>query len=368
MKVQVLQKDLQKATNLASRFISTRSQLPILNNFLVHAEKTKLKVIATNLEMSISCTIGAKVDEDGKTTIPAKAFADLISGINPGEITLNENNEKLKITSENFSANIASTVANDYPSVPLSMKSKISLDSKKFAKALSKTLFAVATDESRPVLTGVLVISDSNKISVIASDGFRLSQTFFQVTKKVEKNFRVIIPRAPLIEISKELQTIGQELSFEVLEKDNQVMFELGDIVVASRIIEGTFPDFEKIIPASPTIFVDISKEDLSRGVKLASVFTKGESGIVKFTVKPDFLEISSEGVNIGNQKSEFEAKVSGGELEIFFNFKFIQDFLNTVEGESVQIALTDATSPAIFKDPKDQDFLHLIMPAKVQG
>lgn len=367
MKVQVLQKDLQKATNLGSRFISTRSQLPILNNFLIQAEKTKLKVIATNLEMSIACAIGAKVEEDGKTTIPAKAFADLISGINPGEIILDENNEKLKITSENFTANIASTVANDYPSVPLSMKNKIALDSKKFAKALGKTLFAVATDESRPVLTGVLVISEANKISVIASDGFRLSQTFFPITKKVDKNFKVIIPRAPLVEISKELQTT-QDLSFEVLEKDNQVLFELGDIVVASRIIEGTFPDFEKIIPTSPTIFVDISKDDLSRGVKLASVFTKGESGIVKFTVKPDFLEISSEGTNIGNQKSEIEAKVSGGELEIFFNFKFIQDFLNTVEGESVQIALTDGTSPAIFKDPKDQDFLHLIMPAKVQG
>lgn len=367
MKVQVLQKDLQKSTNLASRFISTRSQLPILNNFLILAEKTKLKVIATNLEMSIACAIGAKVDEEGKTTIPAKTFTEIVSGINPGEITLNENNEKLKITSENFTANISSTVANDYPSVPQTMKNKISLESKKFSKALSKTLFAVATDESRPVLTGVLILSDENKISVIASDGFRLSQTFFQVTKKVEKNFSVIIPRAPLIEISKELQT-GENLSFEVVEKDNQVLFELGDIVVASRIIEGSFPDFEKIIPKTLTIFVDISKEDLNRGVKLASVFTKGESGIVKFTVKPDFLEISSEGANIGNQKSEIEAKVSGGELEIFFNFKFIQDFLNTVEGESVQIALTDGTSPAIFKDPKDEDFLHLIMPAKVQG
>ncbi len=367
MKVQVLQKDLQKATNVASRFISTRSQLPILNNFLMEAEKTKLKVIATNLEMSISCAIGAKVELEGKTTVPGKTTAEIVSNINPGQITLEESKEKLKITSENFTANVSAIVANEYPSVPQNVKDGEVLDAKHFTKALSKTLFAAGVDETRPVLTGVLFSHEKDTFTLVASDGFRLSKINIPLSAKIEKNFKVIIPKNPLAEIVKELAGVDR-LTLEVRGKDNQILFGIGDTIIASRIIEGEFPDFQKIIPTTPSIFVDVSKEDLSRGVKQASVFTKNESGIVKFTVKPEFLEISSEGSELGNQKSDIEAKVSGGDLEIYFNFKFIQDFLSTVEGESIQIALTDPTAPAIFKDPGDPEFLHLIMPAKVQG
>lgn len=367
MKVQVLQKDLQKATAVASRFISTRSQLPILGNFLMEAQKTKLKVIATNLEMSISYALGAKVEVEGKTTVPGKTIAEIVSNINPGQVTLEESKEKLKITSENFAANVSAIIANEYPSVPQNLKDGEVLDARDFTKALSKTLFAAGIDETRPVLTGVLFTHEKDTFTLVASDGFRLSKINIPLSKKIEKTFKVIIPKNPLTEIVKELQTVDN-LTLEVREKDNQILFGIGDTTIASRIIEGEFPNFEKIIPTAPSIFVDISKEDLSRGVKLASVFTKSESGIVKFTVKPEFLEISSEGSDIGNQKSDIEAKVSGGEIEIYFNFKFIQDFLNTVEGESVQIALTDPSAPAIFKDPGNIEFLHLIMPAKVQG
>lgn len=368
MELQVLQEDLSKVLATSIRFISTRSTLPILGNFLLIAEKTKLKVQATNLEMSISTSIGAKVTEEGRVTAPAKTLQELISNLNLGQLNISLDKEQLKIESSGFTGKLTTTPANDFPNIPenITENGSFSLSSKELISSLSKVLFSASLDETRPILGGVLFIFEENSLTLVASDGFRLSQKKIGLTQSLESK-RIVIPRSSLIELIKVAEK-GENIEFQVRQNDNQLIMKVGDVCLASRLIEGEFPNFEKIIPKSPGTVVALDKRDLSRGVKLASVFAREEGNVIKLTVTEEALELSSQNAKAGTQTNKVEAKVEGGVLDISYNYKFIEDFINVVEGEDLEIHLTDSASPAIFKDPKDPSFLHLIMPVRVQS
>ncbi len=368
MKVQILQEDLSKAISSAIRFINTRSTLPILNNFLIETDKSKLKIKATNLEMSISTSIGAKVEKEGSITIPAKIFLDLISNLEKGQLMLSQEKEELKIEGSNFKASVPTIPPNDFPSIPenLDPKNSFSLSKNNLLSTLTKILFSASLDETRPVLSGVLFIFKEDDLTLVSSDGFRLSKKTVKLEKKGEDK-EIIIPRSSLIELIK-LAKENDNLSFEYKKSDNQLIVKVGDICLSTRLIDGNFPNFEKIIPTSSTTTVSLDKNDFERGVHLASVFVRNEGNLIKLSVKENSVELVSQSAKDGFQKNEIEAKVEGAGVEISFNFKFVEEFLNVSEGDSVDVKLTDSTSPAIFVDPKDEKFLHLIMPVRVQS
>jgi DNA polymerase-3 subunit beta len=375
MKLQILQEDLSKILNTSIRFISNKRTLPILGNFLLKAEKSKLIIEATNLEMSISCSIGAKVEKEGSVTVPAKLFQELIVNLEHGQINLSSNKEQLEIQSSSFKGSLPTMAVNDFPTIPntIDAKKSFTLPEKDLSNSLSKVLFSSSTDETRPILTGVLFIFDAPKatnssLTLVASDGFRLSQKSVSLTKKVEdENLKLIIPRSTLLELIK--ISAGQaELSFELRQSDNQLIIKIDDIYLSTRLINGDFPDFEKIIPKSSSTIVTVNKNDLSRGIKLASVFARDEGGIIKMTVNVGVLQISSENAIKGKQNSQIDASVEGPNVDISFNYKFIEDFLNNSSSDNIEIKLTDSVSPSIWVDSKDPDFLHLIMPVRVQS
>lgn len=365
MQVQVLQEDLIKVISSSIHFINTRTTLPILGNFLLETQKTKLKIKATNLEMSISSSIGAKVEKEGSITVGAKTFSEIIANLNRGQITLNLENENLKITGENFSSSVPTTPPNDFPSIPeaIDESKSFSLSSSDLKKALSKVLFAASTDAARPVLNGVLFLSDEESLNLVSSDGFRLSKKKINIPQKLT---RIIIPRSSLQEFIR--QASDDNLIFELKNEENQLIVKLGESFLSTRLIDGNFPDFEKIIPATSATKVNLDKNDLLKAVKLSSVFARESSDLIKIKVLESFIEIESEGAKTGSQKSKVEASITGPGLEISFNYKFIEDFLNVVEGDTVEINLNDSTSPAIFIDPKDLTFLHLVMPVRIQN
>ena len=378
MKLQVLQENLAKALSIATRFSSTKAQLPVLGNILFSVKATHLTLSSTNLETSVSITLGAQVKEEGELTIPARTVAEIVSNLPLGSLDLESDKEHLKISAPGFSSKLLGMNPADFPKVPRSVNKEesVQLPNNELMEALNQVLFSVSVDETRPVLTGVLFIFENlpagcgGHFTLVATDGFRLSQKKIVIKGPTGKQ-QVVLPKNILLEISR-LGEEGEEIAFCLKEKDNQAVFSLGNLVLSSRFLEGEFPDYEKIIPKTSGIRVRVDKEELLRVVRLAAVFARDSANIVKINLGKDSLKISAESSQSGNQETEIDAKIEGdlpaGGFEIAFNYKFLEEVVKALVGEEVSMEFNNPSSPGVFTDPKDPNFLHLIMPVKVQG
>lgn len=369
MKLTVLQENLAKAVNQASRFASQRSQLPILGNILLKATKTKLTISSTNLEISILTQIGAKIEEEGEISIPSKVISELVSNLPKEQVTLESEKEQLKITTSGFNSKVLGMNASDFPKIPNNLTKPLILPTKEILESLSQVIFATSTDETRPILTGVLVILDVNNLVLVATDGFRLSQKKIKFSAQKESfgKQKIVIPKGVLTELGRSLDEVS-EVQLEIQEKDKQVIFGLGDVVLSSRLLEGEYPDFEKIIPKSSSISVRLDKEDFLRAVKLASIFARDAANIVKIKLLKDSVKVLAESSTSGSQETQVEAKVEGEvkDFEIAFNFRFLEEFLHSIKGEEVKMEFTTTDKAGVFIDSSDPEYLHLIMPVRV--
>lgn len=369
MKLAVLQDKIAKSISIATRFVSPKAQLPVLGNLHLKTDKTKLIVNATNLEVSVSISVGAQVTEEGEITVPAKNFAEVISNLPKKSVELSLDKEQLKVSSENFSSSFAAMNASDFPKVPGSVpENAILLPKEGFVHGLSKILFSVSTDESRPVLTGVLFIFKPGELTLVSTDGFRLSRKKISLPESKEE-FQVIIPRNILTEVLK-LSGDAQSISFSHSQSENQVIFSVPDITISSRIVDGTFPPFERIIPSESALHANVDREEFFRSVKLSSVFARDNANVIKLKFNESEIEILSESKTAGSQKSQVPAKLTGKVEEgaIAFNFRFVEEVLGVLEADDVAMGFTGSDTAGVFLDPKDKDYLHLIMPVKVQS
>ena len=373
MKLQVLQENFNKGINITSRFTSIRAQLPVLSNIMLSAKSNKLYLSATNLENSVSLSIGAKVEKEGEITVPAKVINEIVSTLNPGSLNIEVDKDIVKLSADGFNTSISGMNSSDFPAVPKKIgKDAVSLKTSDFVKSLNKVLFSTSSDETRPLLTGVLVMLASKKVSMVATDGFRLSKSNFSAD--IGKDFEdVILPKGILGELVK-LGSSEEEMSYSFKKGDSQVVFRLGSVVLSSRVLEGDYPDFKKIIPKESKINVNLDKTEFHQAIKLASVFARDSANVVKMEINSKGLSISSESQYSGSQVSKIDTKIEGNSVlakdkfEIAFNYRFIDDFLNVVEGDDVEILLNLPNSPGVFKDPMDKKYLHLIMPVKLQS
>lgn len=369
MKVQILQENFSKALSICSRFTSSKVQLPVLANILIKAYKNKLQLSATNLETSVAINIGAKVVKEGDITVPARIITEIISNLDPGQVELEVEKELLKIKSHNFDSIVTGLNSSDFPNVPVD----VGVDSFKFPgndflNALNSVLFAVSIDETRPVLTGVLMLVGKDYLTMVATDGFRLSQKKM-ISQDVKEDKKFILPKNVLVELLRVAEF--EDVIFSHKKTDNQVVFDLKDIILSSRMIEGEFPDFERIIPKETKIRVNLDRGELLRSVKLAGVFARDSANVVKLTVSKDFLEVSAESNRSGSQKNRLDAKIKSelsDPFTIAFNYRFVEDFLNAIKGDNISLEFSDPNAPALFLDEKDPNFLHIIMPVRLQS
>jgi len=236
-----------------------------------------------------------------------------------------------------------------------------------FQAALSTILFSVSSDETRPTLTGLLFIIREKETVLVSTDGFRLSQKKIEM-KGFNEEKKVIIPKGTLSELSR--ISGGENIEFSFKKSDNQVILGVENVVMSSRIIEGDFPDFEKIIPKKTSFKVNADKEDLLRNIKLASVFARDSANVVKMRFIDGAMEIDAESQQYGNQKGKIDVKIDGP-LEkgytIAFNYRFLEEFLNCIESDNVQMEFSESNDPALFLDPRDNNYLHIIMPVRIQ-
>lgn len=373
MKLLVLQEDLSSSLSNVVRFTSIRAQLPILGNIVLSAKNNKLFLLATNLESSISISVPAKIEAEGDISIPGKTLTEMVSQLPKQAIGLKADKEELEISTENFNSVIAGMNASEFPKVPqtVNKEKSIILGAKTLSNAISKVSFCVSQDETRPVLTGLLFSQEGSSLSLVATDGFRLSKK--TIDQKIPGGFNpFILPRNSVFELARFPE--AQEVVLEQRGTENQIVFGAGGYVVSSRVIDGEFPDYTKIIPKEVEFEIIISHDELLRAIKIASVFARESSNVVAFSVSSDSLELSSEEKSRGSQKVKLESSllgdkkaIPGGSFRILFNYRFVEEFLNATEGEEVKIGFTSSSSPGRFLDPADANLLYLIMPVNLE-
>lgn len=369
MKLVLLQENLKNAVALTSHFTSPKAQLPILGNILLKAEKSKLYLSSTNLEISVRTSIAAKVEEEGEITINGKTLNDIVSNLNNESIEIESVQENFRIISGKFKSNLLGSNTADFPTLPVqSGKNTFSLKSEELVNSLSKVLFSVSLDETRPILTGVLFSFSNKTLKLVSTDGFRLSEVKLKSEVETE-DLKIIIPKTVLYELTK-ISGSSEDIILSYEKDTNQILFTMGDTTLSSRVIEGEFPDYEKIIPSSSigTIFVD--KRELEKSIKLASVFARDSGKIVKFKVFDNKLIVSAESSSSGNQEMELEVRNEDtgtelAEVNIMFNFSFIEDILKVIVDDEVKIIFAADNKASKFLDSKSSNYLHIIMPIK---
>jgi len=376
MQFTVLQKNLLKGLNIVGKAVNARSPLPILGNILFSTDKGRLKLTASDLEMTISTWIGAKIDREGEVTIPAKLINEFVSQISEEKISVDVDGNNMNMTTEKLNAVFNGTTADEFP-VNKKMDSEISfkLNSKDFFEALTKVQFSVAVDESRPVLTGVLFVIDGDSLKLVGLDGFRLSEHSIKMDKSVNVDSQFIVPARALFDISKNF-TDYSEVSIGVNLESQNLLLSVDDIEVQIKLIAGEYPDYQAIIPDEYNTTITVDRLELTNSIKLVSVFARELGYSVKFSVKKDgIIEAESKPTEIGSNKVKIESKVEGDDITIVFNAKFLLDFLNHINSDKVQIKTVGTTKPGLLVPVSDNsgskdkggssqsDYWYLVMP-----
>jgi len=368
MKCQLLQENLIKALTRTGRIISSKTQLPVLQNALLSTEDGRLRVTTSNMEMSISTFVGAKTEKEGSACVSSKLLTELVTSLPQETITIEDKEGSLLVSTTRTHATLAETPASEFPPVDIKNKRQDTfLDAPVLLGALGNVLFAAATDEGRPVLTGVKLTTQDGELTLVATDGYRLSVK--KVAYKTEKPIDMIVPARALgevVKIASEEKEI-EELSFGKT-ADGQLSLSTKDTTILARLIDGEFPDYVRIIPKTHTTSMVVDKNEFLQAVKSASIFARDNSNIIKLAISKDGIIISANTPQVGQNTVNVDAKTKGDDAEIAFNSRFLLEFLNNFQEDELRFEMTGSLNPGVFKPVKDDSFLHIIMPVRVQG
>ena len=365
--VTVLLENLKSALTFAQHGVSSRSQLPVLLNFLLEAKKDGFFVSSTDLELGIKIKIPAKIEDEGEVTVSAKTFLDFLSSINSEKIILKQVENNLELKGERVHSRFPTIAATEFPKL-YEVKGKLTGEFKKeeFDKAVSRVVFSASFDSGRPALSGLLIKPEEGGISVVATDGYRLSLQEGFLGGGGKGTGQMLVPAR----ILKELINIKEKSDIKLFtsEDNNQVVFEAGDVVLVGRLIEAEYPEYKKIIPQDFGTKAVFNKEEAASAVRACSVIAREAANIVKMTILKDKIVFSSSASSVGENEMEIEAKIEGEENEIAFNTRYLLDFFGSIDDEDISFEMTGPLSPGVFRLPKDKNYLHLIMPIRVGG
>lgn len=361
MKASVIQENLSEAVLKVVKSISSRPQLPVLSNILIDARKDGLYFSGTDLEMAIKVKIGAKIDEPGKTTVPAKIFSEFVSSLPAGNVELSLDKETLHVNSGSYKAKFQTISDSEFPEI-VDFKAadgegsvKVLMDD--LEKVLGRVNFAAAKDSMRPVLTGVFFEFKGKGLNLVSTDGFRLALDKLKLSSDV-KSENFIVPSRVMAEVVK---MGGEEISFKFLKDSNQVVFVSGDSLVLSQIIEGTYPDYRRIIPDESETEVIFDREELLSATRASLIFARENSNVVRWELEGNSVKIVSESPEMGENRVEVEAKIDGNGGEVAYNGKFILEFLQSVESQSVSYGISGALEPGLFR--VGDSYIYVVMP-----
>ena len=378
MKVSCLQENLSKGLNIVSRAVASRTAtLPVLTHVLLATDGGRLKIAATNLELGINCWIGAKVDDEGAITVPARTFTELVALLPPDrvDLELSIRTQSLRVTSSRTDNNIKGIDAQEFPIIPtFDPTGSAFIDSTALKTMITKVVFAAATDESRPMLTGVLAKLDNDdagngRMTMAASDGFRLSVCSSPLKEPVAEARTILIPAKAVAEVARIVDDQEEPVAISVTPSRGQVLFHMANVDLVAQLIDQRYPDYEPIIPKKTETRVVVNTADLLKACRQASIFARESSDTMRVQVKPSEdlelgkLTIMARADETGDNESQLDAAITGPGLEIAFNVKYLIDVLSIITSPQVSFENNGTKSPGVFRPVGDDSFLHVVMP-----
>ena len=371
MKIELLQENFVKALTVVSRSVSSKTSLPVLSHILFSTTKDGFFLSATNLETGAKYNVPSKVEEPGDLSVPARVILEYVAMLPPEKMKIFSVENQLVVSSGGFEAKIDGMSSAEFPKLPVfPTQPLLSFTKSDFVRAMSLVSFSAASDEGRPVLTGIKTTISGEGVVFAATDGYRLSVLKQKIEKKLDAEVSMIIPSKSMVEASRVLSEAGEKenLGFALTEEKNQAIFSAGNVELSTRLIEGAFPNFEKIIPSSFAVSSEIQTDGLLKAVRAASVFARDSANIIKLR----FLEkggvvVSANTPQVGSNTASVDSKNEGKETEIAFNSRFLLEFLANVGSGGIEFSTEGELNPGVFKIAGEKNYLHIIMPVRVQ-
>ncbi len=377
MKISVLQENLAHGLSIVSRAVSSRSTLPVLANVLIATDEGRLRLSATNLELGITCWIGAKIQEEGSTTVPARTFTELVSTLTDKQVDMNLNvrTQTLNVRCGASNTDLKCIDAQEFPPMPVpDLSDGIQINVADLKEMIQQVAFAASTDDARPILTGVQVSLNGNRITLSAADGFRLSVRHAELSSAVPNPVSAVIPARALVELSR-IATDGEQVVTMILPPGrSQVIFRTRDTELVSQLIDGVFPDLVQLIPKSYRTRALLSTASFLKACKQAEIFAREGSRIARLNVQaggemqPGTVEITGQSEETGHNQTVIDASVEGSSQMIAFNVRFLREALDVIKTPNVALETNSDTSPGVLRPVGEESFVHVIMPMHVSN
>ena len=376
MRLSCLQENLSRGLSVVGRAVATRTTLPITQNVLISTDQSRLKLSATNLEIAISTWIGAQVEEEGAITVPARLLTEFVSSLPSERIDVESTAQPkgLALRCARFEANINGTDAEDFPPIP-TVESGVTARVERgvLRDAIDYVAFAAATEDSRPVLTGIKVEMSGDDFTFAAADGFRLAVFKQKLASEVDEDLSFIVPARALQEVNRLIGSQEGPVEFMVTPSKSQVLFRLEGVEIVSQLIQGTFPNYSQLIPDKYEARVVVERAAFLSATRTASIFARDGSGIVRLQATaadgaPGRLTISSRAEELGDNQGEIDATIEGGEeSKIAFNSKYLAEVLDVLGEGEVSLETTTPSSPGVLRGSGNDSYVHVVMPMFVQ-
>lgn len=362
MKFQVTQENFSKALQTVGRVATNRSTLPVLANVLIKTVDNRLSISATNLDIAITQFTGSKISEPGAITVPARLLQDFVASLPSGVIDIRLDEYKLHIKSGSYTSAINGINADDFPVMPeIKEKTTWTLSSKVFKQALQQVVFAASGDEARPVLTGINVHTHEGQLYMAATDSYRLAEKHIG---KNDQDVQLLVPASAMQDLLRIVSDSSEDV--EVVHDSQQVMFRVGEVELVTRLIDGAYPDYRKLIPSTFATVATVKKQDFLSISKVASLFARESAGSVVISTdeQDGVLQVRSVASQLGENSSKTKADVSG-DGEITLNSRYLLDALGALQGDEVEFCFNGKLEPSLVRDTSNKDYIHIIMPLK---
>jgi DNA polymerase-3 subunit beta len=380
MKLECLQENLAEGLTVVGRVVPTKSTLPVLSNVLLSTRDGELQLTANNLELSVAHRVPAAVAREGEITLPSRLLSDYVALLDHGQkvdLDLNPKTHKVHLACGRYEANVAGIDAEDFPPIPaVSGGPSFSIPAGLLKEAINEVVFAAAPDDTRPVLAGVLLKMSGGSLTLAAADGFRLAVRTVELPE-AGPDLQMIVPAKTLIEVARLLSDAADDqVAINTTPNGNQIYFAFGKTEITSRLIEGQFPDYQRIIPPDAKTKVKVSTTDFLRATRAAAVFARDNSNIVRLECSPSkenaelalgSILVKSTSAEMGDNEGNLDAVVEGDDTQIAFNGRYLRDALEAIDTPEVLLQITGPSSPGIIRPSGEPDgYLHVIMPMHV--
>ena len=373
MNISVMQENLARGLGVVSRAVSSRATLPVLANVLLKTEESGLKLTATNLEIGINCWVPGKVEAEGEITVPAKLLTDLVTSLPNQRIDfqLSAKDRTLKVTCGGSRSSIKGIEADEFPVVAaIGDAPATTVDARQLREALGQVVFAAASDESRPILTGVLTKLAGKQMTLAAADNYRIAVRTLVTQKPVSPEMTIVVPARSYSELVRILPDAETPIEITVTPNKSQVLFHIEGIDLVSRLIEGQFPNYEPVIPQSHSSRAVLDREAFLAGARRASIFARDSANIVKIELggessNGEGVSISAHAADVGDNADTLDATVEGSPTSIAFNARYLLDVLANLMADEAALELTGPLAPGVVRGVGRDDYVHVIMPVR---